>query len=142
MKRLVGCIFILLFLLVSFNVTLALDSDNQTNTKKPFIYYPVPYVPVLKDLQYVAEKSAVLKTPQVVTGMLVFKGDYSAKSLLDFYKVQMPNNGWKIVGSSSASKISFLAYKRPNGTVFISISEGVFSSELRIVIILEKEPES
>ncbi len=139
MRKLLSCIFVLCFIIAGLTNVWALNSENQTTTKKTLIYYPVPYVPVLKDLQYVAEKSAVLRTPQVVTGVLVFKGDYSAKSLLDFYKVQMPNNGWQIVGSSSASKISFLAYKRPNGTVFISISEGVFSSELRIVIILEKK---
>jgi len=111
--------------------------SKSPKVQKPLFYYPVPFIPVLKDMEYVAEKSAVLKTPDLVTGMLVFKGNYSAKSLLNFYKVQMKNNGWKEVGSFT-SKISFIAYERPEGTAFISISEGLISTELRIVVILNK----
>ncbi len=143
---------ILIFCLIFYAISFAKETNSETNstakvitqkaekvknskTKEPLIYYPVPYIPVLKDLRYDADNSAILKSGNVITGMLVFKGNYSAKSLIDFYRVQMKNNGWKEIGSFS-SKITFIAYKRPGGSAFISVSEGYFSSELRIVVIL------
>jgi len=102
---------------------------------KDLIYFPVPYIPVLKDLEYQAENSALLRTGGVLTGMLVFKGKYTLKSLVEFYKVQMINQGWEEIGAFS-SKITFIAYKRPEGTAFISISQGWYYAELRIVVML------
>ncbi|AIH04582.1 MULTISPECIES: hypothetical protein [Thermodesulfobacterium] len=110
---------------------------NVTGNNPDLVYYPVPFIPVLKDLSYQGEQSALLKTDKIITGMLVFKGNYKANSLLEFYRVQMKNNGWEEVGSFT-SKITFVAYKRPEGHAFISVSEGYFSTELRIVIIFNK----
>ncbi|RLG14915.1 hypothetical protein DRN69_03725, partial [Candidatus Pacearchaeota archaeon] len=84
---------------------------------------------------YQAENSALLRTGGVLTGMLVFKGKYTLKSLVEFYKVQMINQGWEEIGAFS-SKITFIAYKRPEGTAFISISQGWYYAELRIVVML------
>lgn len=107
-----------------------------TGQSKDLVDYPVPFIPVLKDLRYDNEKSALLKTKNYITGMLVFKGNYSAKSLVEFYRVQMKNQGWEEVGSFS-SKITFIAFSRPEGQAFIAISEGYFLTELRIVVILK-----
>jgi len=114
--------------------------EVKTTEKKELIYFPVPFVPVLKDLEYQAEKSALLKTGRVLTGMLVFRGNYSPKSLVEFYKVQMVNQGWEEIGAFS-SKVIFIAYKRPEGTAFISISQGWYYTELRIVVMLTQVKE-
>lgn len=106
--------------------------DQKT---KDLIYFPVPFVPVLKDLEYQAEKSALLRSGGMLTGLLVFRGNYSPSSLVEFYKVQMKNNGWEEVGLFS-SKIIFIAYKRPEGMAFINISQGWYYTELRIVVML------
>lgn len=107
-----------------------------TGQSKDLVYYPVPFIPVLKDLRYDSDKSALLKTGAHITGMLVFKGNYSSKSLVEFYRVQMKNQGWEEVGSFS-SKITFIAFSRPEGQAFVAISEGFFLTELRIVVILK-----
>ncbi len=99
------------------------------------IYYPVPNVPVLKGLNYDPSESAILKTGGILTGMLVFKGNYKASSLVEFYRVQMKNLGWKEVGSFT-SKTTFLAFKREDGQAFISLKEGLFQTEIRIIVFL------
>ncbi len=99
------------------------------------ILYPAPYVPVLKGLNYRGDKSAILKTGNMLTGILVFKGNYKANSLIEFYRVQMKANGWEEIGSFT-SKMTFLAFKRPEGQVFIGISEDWYQSEVSIVIFL------
>ncbi len=143
MKKFLIFIFINLFI---FSIVFAQEKPNvevitpqaeevKSQKIKDLIYFPVPYIPVLKDLEYQAENSALLRTGGVLTGMLVFKGKYTLKSLVEFYKVQMINQGWEEIGAFS-SKITFIAYKRPEGTAFISISQGWYYAELRIVVML------
>ncbi|MCU4138027.1 MAG: hypothetical protein MW689_001598 [Thermodesulfobacteria bacterium] len=143
MKKFLIFIFINLFI---FSIVFAQEKPNvevitpqaeevKSQKIKDLIYFPVPYIPVLKDLEYQAENSALLRTGGVLTGMLVFKGKYTLKSLVEFYKVQMVNQGWEEIGAFS-SKITFIAYKRPEGTAFISISQGWYYAELRIVVML------
>lgn len=143
MKKFLIFIFINLFI---FSIVFAQEKPNvevitpqaeevKSQKMKDLIYFPVPYIPVLKDLEYQAENSALLRTGEVLTGMLVFKGKYTLKSLVEFYKVQMRNQGWEEIGAFS-SKITFIAYKRPEGTAFISISQGWYYAELRIVVML------
>ena len=143
MKKFLIFIFINLFI---FSIVFAQEKPNvevitpqaeevKSQKMKDLIYFPVPYIPVLKDLEYQAENSALLRTGEVLTGMLVFKGKYTLKSLVEFYKVQMKNQGWEEIGAFS-SKITFIAYKRPEGTAFISISQGWYYAELRIVVML------
>lgn len=143
MKKFFIFIFINFFI---FSIVFAQEKPNvevitpqaeevKSQKMKDLIYFPVPYIPVLKDLEYQAENSALLRTGEVLTGMLVFKGKYTLKSLVEFYKVQMRNQGWEEIGAFS-SKITFIAYKRPEGTAFISISQGWYYAELRIVVML------
>jgi len=56
--------------------------------------------------------------------------------LIEFYRTQMRLQGWEEVGAFS-SKINFLSFRRPEGTAFVIISEGMFSTELRIVVMLQ-----
>lgn len=102
---------------------------------KEEISYPIPNVPVLKGLNYQPSESAILKTGGMLTGMLVFKGNYKTSALVEFYRVQMKANGWQEIGSFT-SKTTFLAFKRPEGQAFINISESWYQTELRIIVFV------
>lgn len=134
--------FILIFIILcvlGINQALAKEQVEVITPEKieaqEEITYPVPNIPVLKGLSYQAEESAILKTSGTVTGMLVFKGNYKSASLVEFYRVQMRNRGWEEVGSFT-SKTTFLAFRRPEGQAFISISEGWINSTVRIIFFL------
>ncbi|MBO8143926.1 MAG: hypothetical protein H0Z16_04995 [Thermodesulfobacterium sp.] len=145
MKKFLLFVFINLFILSavlaqekpSVEVVTPKAEEVKTQKTKELVYFPVPFIPVLKDLEYQAEKSALLRTGKILTGMLVFRGNYSPNSLVEFYKVQMRNQGWEEIGAFS-SKVTFIAYKRPEGTAFISISQGWYYTELRIVVMLNQ----
>lgn len=136
MKRVFISLF-LTFLLIS--PLLAQEKVEVTTPEKievkEEISYPVPNVPVLKGLNYQPSESAILKTGGILTGMLVFKGNYKASALVEFYRVQMKANGWQEIGSFT-SKTTFLAFKRPDGQAFISISESWYQTELRIIVFI------
>lgn len=115
---------------------------TQPVKKLSDISFPVPHIPVLKDLNYQPEKSAILNTSNVIIGMLVYKCNYNVKALVEFYKIQMRNQGWTEIGSITASKITLLAFKRPEGSAFISISQGSFTSQLRIMVLYLRKNQS
>lgn len=139
MKKIIFFIFFLffnLFFLEEINFSLAQEViESKVAEEIKDLNYPIPYIPVLKDLNYKPEKSALLKTENFLTGTLVFTGRYSGSSLVEFYRVQMRAQGWEEIGSF-ASKVIFLAFRRPEGYAFISISEGMFLTEVRILTIL------
>jgi len=118
---------------ITYNKTFAKVSKKKTSEQ--LIQFPVPYIPVLSDFNYVSDESAILKTSQTLTGILVYKTKYKIKDIVNFYKTQMISQGWKEIGIF-ISKTNFLAYKRPEGTAFISIKSESFNTEIRIVIIL------
>ncbi|MCX8042246.1 MAG: hypothetical protein N3A56_07115 [Thermodesulfobacteriaceae bacterium] len=124
------------FFLERINFSLAQEiGEPKVAEEVKNLNYPIPYIPVLKDLNYKPERSALLKTENFLTGTLVFTGRYSGSSLVEFYRVQMRAQGWEEIGSF-ASKVIFLAFRRPEGYAFISISEGMILTEVRIVTIL------
>lgn len=133
---------IFLTLILTFLITFPLSAQEKVEVVTPEriesqgeISYPIPNVPVLKDLNYQPNESAILKTGGMLTGVLVFKGNYKASALVEFYRTQMKANGWQEIGSFT-SKTTFLAFKRPDGQAFVSISEGWYQTELRIVLFV------
>jgi len=135
-------IFIILFFFFFLFTTQAFTQEEKVEVVTPQkvegegeILYPVPYIPVLKDLSYQPSESAVLKTGSLLTGMLVFKGNYKMSSLVEFYRVQMKAQGWQEVGSFT-SHTTFLAFRRPEGQAFISMKEGWVQTEVRIIVFL------
>lgn len=99
------------------------------------ITFPIPHIPILRGLDYQPSQSALLKTGTILTGMLVFKGNYKASSLVEFYRAQMKAQGWEEIGSFT-SKTTFLAFRRPDGQAFIGITEGWINTEVRIIVFL------
>lgn len=99
------------------------------------ISYPIPYIPVLKGMDYQPNQSALLKTGSLLTGMLVFKSGYKPASLVEFYRAQMRAQGWEEIGSFT-SKTTFLAFRRSDGQAFVGITEGWLSTEVRIIVFL------
>lgn len=99
------------------------------------ITYPIPHIPILRGFDYQPNQSALLKTGTLLTGMLVFKGNYKASSLVEFYRAQMKAQGWEEIGSFT-STTTFLAFRRPDGQAFIGITEGWINTEVRIIVFL------
>lgn len=135
-------IFLSLFLimLLSFGNSLAQErveviTPEKIETTQTDITYPIPHIPVLRGLNYQPGQSALLKTGSILTGMLVFKGNFKPASLVEFYRTQMKAQGWEEIGSFT-SKTTFLAFRRPDGQAFISISEGWTSTEVRLIVFL------
>ena len=138
-KRLIKLLnlFIIAIVILTVNISYAktLTKLSKKKTPEQLIQFPVPFIPVLSDFNYISSESAILKTPKILTGILVYKAKYKIEDLVNFYKTQMISQGWEEIGTF-ISKTNFLAYKRPEGTAFIRIKSESFNTEIRIVVIL------
>ena len=83
------------------------------------------------------DKSAVLETEHLIIKLLVYRCKYKTNALKKFFRTQMKLRGWQEVGVLS-SKITLLVFKSDQNVVFITISEGTFSTEVRIYGMIKK----
>ncbi|QJA05664.1 hypothetical protein FVE67_02095 [Thermosulfurimonas marina] len=73
------------------------------------------------------DRTLIVKTPTYVGGLLVARGRVTVDSLVKFFERQMLARGWEEMGRIQYKNM-LLAFKRPNGSCFIYISETSFGN--------------
>jgi hypothetical protein len=135
-------IFVIIIGLGLTNLVYGAEKEKNKPVKKntasqPLVVFPLPNVPVLKDMELKEDKSAVLETEHLIIKLLVYRCKYKTNALKKFFRTQMKLRGWQEVGVLS-SKITLLVFKSDQNVVFITISEGTFSTEVRIYGMIKK----
>jgi hypothetical protein len=100
------------------------EGSNQT-------FYGFPDVPVPQELTLVSDRSFVYEISTFKAGVLVFDGNVDLQSLENYYKINMPKNGWRYV-NSFRYKDSIFNYVKDDKICNIRMSRGKFSSDLEI----------
>ncbi|RUM88773.1 MAG: hypothetical protein DSZ24_02770 [Thermodesulfatator sp.] len=120
-----------------FFLTACTARSQGTGKKAPVSPAPPP-VPVLQSTQFPnlvlpremkidRDRTLIVKTPSYVGGLLVASGRVTVDSLVKFFERQMAARGWKEMGRIQYKNM-LLAFKRPNGSCFIYISENAFGN--------------
>ena len=88
-------------------------------------------IPVPSELKRNDEQSFVYEAPGVVIGVVIYEGRYKGRSIAQFFRNEMPNNGWRFLNAFSDARyvISFL---KENRSCQISVEEATFGT--RVVI--------
>jgi hypothetical protein len=94
-------------------------------------FYGFPDVPIPQELTIVSDKSFVYETSVFKAGVLFFNGNVELQSLENYFKINMPKNGWKYV-NSFRYRDSILNYVKDDKTCNIRMSKGTFSSDVEI----------
>ncbi len=110
---------------------------KKNTPAQPLIVFPLPDVPVLKDMELQEDKSAILETKQLIIKLLDYRCNYKTSALVKFFRTQMKLRGWQEVGVLS-SKITLLVFKKDSNVVFITISEGTFSTDVKIYGMIKR----
>lgn len=98
------------------------------------IFYDFPDVPVPPELQIVRKDSSVFQTTSFKTGVLVFKGRVDYVSVLDFYLSAMPQQNWKLRGSSRYGR-SILVFEKSERICVINIEPETWYTYVEIYVI-------
>lgn len=94
-------------------------------------FYGFSDVPTPQELTLVSDRSFVYETSVFKAGVLVFDGNVDLQSLENYYKINMPKNGWKYV-NSFRFKDTIMNYVKDDRICNIRMSRGKFSSDLEI----------
>jgi len=95
-------------------------------------FYGFPDIPIPKELTYSTDKSFIYETQTVKVGILVLTGNVEPQSLEEYFKVNMPKNGWRFVNSFKFKGDIASNYTKDEKTASIKISRGPFTTEVEI----------
>jgi hypothetical protein len=95
-------------------------------------YYDFDDIQVPRSLGLVKEESKVFVVDSFKAGVLVFKNNVNAESLVNYFLEGMAKDNWVLKSSFKYPAVLFFA-KRGKACV-IEINEATFSTELRILV--------
>ncbi len=134
MKKIIilSCVMLLLCSGCTWFQKNSITSPSQPKQEGPNqVFYGFPDVPIPQELSIVNDKSFVYETSVFKAGVLFFSGNVDLQSLENYFKVNMPKNGWKYV-NSFRYRDSILNYIKDEKTCNIRMSRGTFSSDVEI----------
>ncbi len=129
----VSCVLLLAFSGCAwFQRTTNLDTRTQQKPEGPNqVFYSFSDIPVPKELGIVGDRSFVYETSAVKAGVLFFNGNVDVQSLENYYRINMPKNGWRYV-NSFRYKDTILNYVKDEKMCNIRITRGAMSTDLEV----------
>lgn len=94
-------------------------------------FYGFPDVPIPQELTLIGDRSFVYETSVFKTGVLFFTGNVDLQSLENYFKINMPKNGWRYVNNIRYKNI-ILNYVKDDKTCNIRISKDTFTADVEI----------
>ncbi len=118
---------------------------TEQEKKAASFYYDFDDVQVPKDMKLQAEESLMFETPHVKAGLLSFSGSVEPVSLFNFFRVNMPKDGWQMRSYFKYGRY-IIVFEKPEKDCILSIVEGHIKTNLEIWItprvtgIMQTEP--
>lgn len=97
------------------------------------LYYDFKDVPIPTELEIKREKYAIFQTTEFTAGLLTFSGRLSPDSLISFFSDKMPEEGWRLVGSSRLS-IRIMFFLKEDRFCIITILSKARATEVEILV--------
>ena len=117
----------------TFGTTSGKDDTSKPKTDLPNqAFYGFPDVPVPKELTFAPNKSFVYETQSMKVGVLVLSGNVELQSLEDYFKVNMPKNGWRFVNNFRFRGDIAMNFTKDDKTANIKMSRDSFTAEVEI----------
>lgn len=99
--------------------------------RSPGRYYDFNDILIPPDMELSKSDSILFRVGAFKAGLLVFKGDYTSSSLVNFFIDNMAKDNWILKSSFKYPKVA-LFFAKKGKTCVIYIDEGPFSTEVDI----------
>jgi hypothetical protein len=115
----------------STNVT-----GNVTTTQNPLgpVFYDFVDIPIPRELSFVPRDSYVFEAGKTKTGFIVLRGRVEVISIIRFFKLALPREGWNKKGSLQSGR-SVLIFEKPAKACIINIYERNLLTYVEIYVI-------
>lgn len=141
-----GCVWMVCVLMMGCS---ALDSKySEKSTKKPMgqVKQDAPLPPVYSDFKDVLipgeliedkRQSSVIQQGDMATGFMAFYGRVEERSVIHFFSVKMPENGWKAVTLQKSPFSTLMIFSKGTRWCTINIKEKGFTTDVQIGVAPE-----
>ncbi len=104
---------------------------TATGPRPQFLDFPD--IPIPSELDLKAKDSYVFQSGTMKSGVLTLTGRVDINSLINFFSMAMPREGWKPKGQFRYRR-SALIFEKPDKTCVILLSEGTIWSTVEIYV--------
>ncbi len=96
-------------------------------------YLDFPDIPIPSELDLVSKDSYVFQSGAMKSGVLTLRGRVDVNSLINFFSMALPRDGWKPKGQFRYRR-SALIFEKPDKTCVILLSEGTIWTTAEIYV--------
>jgi hypothetical protein len=140
----IWCRCVVLMVLIGMAACSPLDAKySDRPAKKPMVatQTAAPPAPVFSDFKDVLipgeltedkRHSSVIQTGEVGTGFMAFYGRVEERSVIHFFSVKMPENGWQAVTVQKSPFSTIMIFSKGNRWCTIAVKERGFTTDVRI----------
>jgi len=109
---------------------LQITSSGESETAR---YYDFEDVPVPAEMELKTDRSFVFQTTEFAAGMLAFSGRVELSSLISFFRIKLPDHGWRFLSSIKSPK-TILFFQKENRLCIITIISKAFTTDAEILV--------
>ena len=80
------------------------------------------------------KKTYLVKSSGMVTGVLALKGRVDVLSLVNFFKMTMPKDGWSFITSFEAPEKTIMVFQKAQRWSVVNITGNVWNTHLEIAV--------
>ena len=96
-------------------------------------YYDFEDVPVPVEMELKTDRSFVFQTTEFAAGLLAFSGRVESDSLISFFRIKLPDDGWRFLSSIKSPK-TILFFQKENRLCIITIISKAFTTDAEILV--------
>jgi len=96
-------------------------------------YYDFQDVPVPVEMELKTDRSFVFQTTEFAAGLLAFSGRVELDSLISFFRIKLPDDGWRFLSSIKSPK-TILFFQKANRLCIITIISKAFTTDAEILV--------
>ena len=96
-------------------------------------YYDFEDVPVPTEMELKTDRSFVFQTTDFAAGLLAFTGRVELSSLISFFRIKLPDDGWRFLSSIKSPK-TILFFQKENRLCIITIISKAFTTDAEILV--------
>jgi len=106
---------------------------QQATKPQAALYYDFKDVSVPREMEIQRERSFVFQTTEFASGLLTFSGKVESNSLISFFRIKLPEDGWRFLSSITSPK-TIMFFQKENRFCIITIISKTFTTEAEILV--------
>lgn len=108
-------------------------AGGTASTSPRPLFYDFPDIPVPRELDLQAGDSYVVQSGTTKTGLLTLRGRVDLNSVVSFFQLAMPREGWKARGNFNYQR-SILIFEKRDRICVIRLHEGMVYTTVEIFV--------